>query len=159
MRKDRADKKWLLHLEASRSALVTVLGFTSYEHYKDNVCRMHNYSKQAAKCLRSFIPYCIQKLDKDSSKVIVLNRDYKPIGYCGSYRDWVNYSDFDSAIADIESPEMKAFLTACGKDRAGRDWMWFTCNDITVPWAGAKNVKRLIGLIDAALYATAQENK
>jgi hypothetical protein len=37
--------------------------------------------------------------------------------------------------------------------------MWFTCNDITVPWAGAKNVKRLIGLIDAALYATAQEGR
>jgi hypothetical protein len=152
-------EKWLLHLEASRSALVNVLGFNSYEDYKKNVCNTGNYSKRAAECLRNFIPYCIQKLDKDSSKVIVLNRDYKPIGYCGSYHDWVNYGDFDSAIADMESPEMKAFLTACGKDRAGRDWMWFTCNDLTVPWSGAKNVKRLIGLIDAALSATAQENK
>jgi len=157
MTKNTTDKKWLLHLEASRSALVSVLGFDSYEGYKNYKYGTGGYSKQAAKCLRSFIPYCIQKLDKDNSKVIVLNRDYKPIGYCGSYHDWVNYSDFDSAIADIESPEMKAFLNACGKDRAGRDWMWFTCNDITVPWTNSKNAKRLIGLIDAALCATAQE--
>jgi hypothetical protein len=54
---------------------------------------------------------------------------------------------------------MKAFLTACGKDRAGRDWMWFTCNDSTVPWTNSKNAKRLIGLIDAALCATVQEDK
>jgi hypothetical protein len=159
MRKDRADKKWLLHLEASRSALVSVLGFDSYEEYKNYKYGTGGYSKRAAKCLRNFIPYCIQKLHKDSSKVIVLNREYKPIGYCGSYLDWVEYSDFDSAIADIESPEMKAFLTACGKDRAGRDWMWFTCNDSTVPWTNSKNAKRLIGLIDAALCATVQEDK
>jgi hypothetical protein len=54
---------------------------------------------------------------------------------------------------------LKAFLTACGKDRAGRDWMWFTCNDSTVPWTNSKNAKRLIGLIDAALCATVQEDK
>ena len=71
----------------------------------------------------------------------------------------MNYSDFDSAIADIESPEMQALLKACGKDKAGRDWIWFTCNDLTVPWTSSKSVKRLIGVIDAALNATAQENK
>jgi hypothetical protein len=158
MTKNTTDKKWLLHLEASRSALVSVVGFNSYEDYKVDICRMNNYSKRAAECLRNFIPYCIQKLDKDSGKVIVLNREYKPIGYCGSYDNWVNYGDFDSAIADIESPEMQALLKACGKDKAGRDWIWFTCNDLTVPWASPKGVRRLIGIIDAALNATAQEN-
>jgi hypothetical protein len=154
------DKKWLLHLEASRSALIRVIGFNSHWHYKNDVCRFANYSKRAAECLRNFVPYSIQKIDENSSKVIILNREYKPIGYCGlnadPYRggDWVNYSDFDSAIADMESPEMKAFLNACGKDRGGREWLWFTFNDLTAPWNGAKNVKRLIGLIDAALEAT-----
>ena len=151
MTKNTTDKKWLLHLEASRSALCKALGFFSYEDYKSGISQ-GNYSKRAAQCLRSFVPYAIQKIGKDSGKVIVLNRDYKPIGYCGSYDGWVDYSDFDSAIADMESPEMKAFLTACGKDRVGRDSM-FTFNDATAPWLGAKNAKRLVGLIDAALSA------
>jgi hypothetical protein len=152
MTKNTTDKKWLLHLEASRSALITALGFFSYEDYEKG-SPWRNYSKRAAECLRSFVPYAIQKIGEDSGKVIVLNRDYKPIGYCGSYDGWVDYSDFDSAIADVESPEMKAFLTACNKDRAGKDWTWFTFNDATAPWLGAKNAKRLVGLIDAALSA------
>ena len=152
MTKNTTDKKWLLHLEASRSALCKALGFSSYEDYKSGSSR-RNYSKRAAQCLRSFVPYSIQKIGGDSGKVIVLNRDYKPIGYCGSYDDWVDYNDFDSAIADIESPEMKAFLTACNKDRAGKGWTWVTFNDATAPWLGAKNAKRLVGLIDAALSA------
>jgi hypothetical protein len=153
------NKQWLLHLEASRSALLCAVGFTSHADYKNNICRIENYSKRAAECLRNFVPYSIQKLDSDSGKVIVLNREYKPIGYSGlnsSPRrggDWVDYADFDSAIADIQSPEMKALLDACGKDNAGRDWLWFTFSDFTAPWCSQKNAKRLIGIIDAALEA------
>lgn len=158
MKRYTTDKKWLLHLEASRTALTSVLGFYSHEDYEKGRPDK-NYSKRAAQCLRGFLPYSIQKIGEDSGKVIILNRDYKPIGYCGSYFDWVKYDDFDSAIADIESPEMQAFLTACGKDRGGRGWVWFTFNDATAPWGAAKNAKRLIGIIDAALSATVQENK
>lgn len=158
MTKNMTDKKWLLHLEASRSALTNALGFFSYEDYKRGIS-WRNYSKRAAECLRSFVPYSIQKIGEDSGKVIVLNREYKPIGYCGSYDDWVNYGDFDSAIADIESPEMQALLKACGKDKAGRDWIWFTFNDATAPWVRVKNAKRLVDLIDVALSATAQEEQ
>jgi hypothetical protein len=153
------DKKWLLHLEASRSALICALGFNTYDDYKDNRYRFSNYSKRAAECLRNFVPYSIQKLDQDSGKVIILNREYKPIGYSGLNSDprkggdWVDYADFDSAIADIESPEIKALLNACGKDNAGRDWLWFTFSDVTAPWYGQKNAKRLIGIIDSALEA------
>tara|TARA_R110000868_G_scaffold296620_2_gene556862 strand:+ start:169 stop:621 length:453 start_codon:yes stop_codon:yes gene_type:complete len=142
------NKKWILHLEASRSALVCALGFNSYHDYKIGYYRINNYSKRAAGCLRNFLPYCVQKLDEDSGKVIVLNRDYKPIGYCGSYSEWVDYGDFDSAHADMESPEMKAFLNACDKNKHG---MWYTFNDVTPPWYRAKNAERLINIIDAAL--------
>jgi hypothetical protein len=153
------NRQWLLHLEASRSALICALGFASHADYKNNVCRIENYSKRAAECLRNFVPYSIQKLDADSGKVIVLNREYKPIGYSGLNSgprrggEWVDYADFDSAIADIQSPEMKALLDACGKDKAGRDWLWFTFSDVTAPWYGQNNAKRLVGIIDAALEA------
>jgi len=154
------DKKWLYHLEASRSALVSVLGFYTYDDYKHNDLKFRNYNKRAAECLRLFVPYSIQKIDDATSKVIVLNRDYKPIGYSGLNDtgtcrggDWVRYEDFDSAIADIDSPEMTAFLKACGKDAAGRDWLWFVFDDMTAPWYGRKNAERLVDLIDVALGA------
>jgi hypothetical protein len=154
------DKKWLYHLEASRSALISVLGFHTYNDYKINDLKYQNYNKRAAECLRLFVPYSIQKIDNQSNKVIVLNRDYKPIGYSGlNYTgtwkggEWVTYEDFDSAIADIDSPEMMALLDACGKDNAGRDWLFFTFNDLTAPWCGRKNAERLVGIIDAALGA------
>jgi hypothetical protein len=158
MIKDMTDKKWLLHLAAARSALVNALGFNSYEHYIKGVCRVNNFNKRAAECLRTFIPYCIQKLDEESGKVIVLNRDYKPIGYYGSYDGQCNYSEFDSAIADLESPQMQALISACGKDKAGRDWIWFTCNDSSVPWASSEMLRRMIGLIDVALNAAPKES-
>ena len=154
------EKKWLYHLEASRSALISVLGFNTYDDYKIGHMRLSNYSRRAAECLRLFVPYSIQKIDDQSNDVIVLNRDYKPIGYSGlndtdTYRggDWLTYKDFDSAIADINSPEMQAFLRACGKDSGGRDWLWFTFSDMTAPWYGRKNAERLVDLIDAAFGA------
>lgn len=156
---DMHNKQWVTHLEAARTGLVSAFGFDSVKDYMQSVHRKDkykpfNFNKRGAESLRCFIPYCIQRIDEGGA-LIILNREYKPLGHTGKGGNYggmgLDYFAYTASHSSVNDPDMNRFLDACGPDSAGRDWLWFTFNDMTAPWNSSKDCKALIKKIDAVL--------
>lgn len=111
------------------------------------------YSRQAALLARVSAPYVIKRNADIGGKLIVLNREYKPIG-CGG-RAWgdgchAHYPDFQDAIID-PWPELVEWMRE-NLDEVHEDANWYFYNDLNPPWEGRKHTESLIlkteGLID-----------
>ena len=63
---------------------------------------------------RQCLVYCLYALG--DSKYILLNRDYKPLGYTGDYMAWVDYDDYPQLTLPPLPPELMGRLkvNACG---------------------------------------------
>lgn len=70
---------------------------------------------QLAKCM---LPYCYYKLA--DGRVIVLNRNYKPLGHTG--REWIDY----------ELPQWEYCKGQLAQPMEPQTWWFF--NDSTAPW-------------------------
>lgn len=87
---------------------------------------------QLAKCM---LPYCYFKLDghERNGQVIVLNRNYKPLGHTG--REWVDYQlpQWDYCKGRLDRP-------------MGTETWWFF-NDGTAPWQSADHLANYLRTI------------
>ena len=111
------------------------------------------YSRQAALMARVSAPYVIKRDSSIGGKLIVLNREYKPIG-CGG-RAWgdgchAHYPDFQDAIID-PWPELVEWMRE-NLDEVHEDANWYFYNDLNPPWEGRDYAEALVrkieGLID-----------
>ena len=152
----KEQKLWQAHLEAARNGLSKALGYNSVRDYIEDTYtnyggyKPHSYSKNAARALRAFLPYCIQKTENEN-EVIILNRDYKPLGYMGiggDYGSWLDYENFSSAKADIRDDNLVELIGGAKQVHVG---VWFLFNDNNPPWEGSKYAKSLLKKIDKAL--------
>jgi hypothetical protein len=88
------------------------------------------------------LPYCLQRLADGS--YVVLNREYKPIGY--RTRDHIRYEDLP-ILATIQgiTPQMAAKLSWSGSDDLDRIMLY---NDGCIPTASAEHMKRYLEKIE-----------
>lgn len=145
---------WLL--EGGRRQLM--LGM--YPEYPYMGCPRHRdvarvrgsrFSGRAALVARVSAPYCIKR-DRDiNNKLIVLNREYKPIG-CGG-KSWegpkAHYPDFAGHIIEPSGDMlvwMRENLTEVHKDSN-----WYFFNDVTAPWDARKHTESLILKIESLI--------
>ncbi|MFZ3180507.1 MAG: hypothetical protein WA156_09925, partial [Methylocystis silviterrae] len=84
------------------------------------------------------LPYCLEKVDGE--KYVVLNRDYKPIGF--KTDNFVTYNDYPIAIS-IKSltPAVAAKISWEGSSSIERIYLY---NDASVPILNATNMTNYI---------------
>jgi len=110
------------------------------------------YSRHAARLARVSAPYVIKIDPSVGGKLLVLNREYKPIG-CGG-RSWgggchAHYPDFQDAIIQ-PSLELMEWMRA-NLDEVHADSAWYFYNDSNPPWDGRNHAERQIRLIEGLL--------
>lgn len=88
------------------------------------------------------LPYCLQRLSDGS--YVVLNREYKPIGY--RTRDHIRYEDLPirAKIQGI-TPQVAAKLSWSGSEDLDRIMLY---NDGCVPTAKSEHMKRYLERIE-----------
>jgi hypothetical protein len=80
------------------------------------------FNRRAMRLARTLIPYCLSPLDDDdeSDTLILLNRDYKPLGIVADYTDRpVDYRDFPHLHASRHDPRLAELLTHCRELNTG----------------------------------------
>ncbi|CDH43252.1 hypothetical protein [Candidatus Contendibacter odensensis] len=85
-----------------------------------------------------FMPYCLVK--QANGKYVVLNREYKPIGFFTT--EWINYEDYPIAveIEGIGPATAKKLSVTCESDIE----KIFLYNDGCVPTQSDKNMKNYL---------------
>jgi hypothetical protein len=77
---------------------------------------------------RKFWPYCLEQ--RTDGKYILLNRDYKPVGFIAE-DEWADYEIWPIAFQLNISPEQAAAMSHNGDDYTGRIYFY---NDGCKPW-------------------------
>ncbi len=80
---------------------------------------------------RIFMPYCLQRLD--SGKWVVLNRNYKPLGY--TKEEWVEYEQYAVPLKISVTEKKKISF-----DRTTGDTIWLY-NDGCVPTSSSEDMQ------------------
>ena len=83
---------------------------------------------------RIIFPYCLKK--RDDGTYIVLNRDYRPIGFDSPER--VEYKDYPINIKVARISKQAITEIACHVDDTGTFWLY---NDKTYPTDSAENMR------------------
>lgn len=85
---------------------------------------------------RNILPYCIQLKDNSKDEYVILNRDYKPIGF--NTKKAVNYDDYPISYKLVLTPEIASQLS-CKKSTSLNPIYLY--DDGTNPFTAKKNMK------------------
>jgi hypothetical protein len=89
-----------------------------------------------------FLPYCLRK--QDDGSYVVLNRDYKPLGFkTAEHVDYAKYP-IGVKIPGIK-PKLAAKLSISGKTDTDQIFLY---NDATVPIQGKQNMAAYLGRLE-----------
>lgn len=109
------------------------------------------FSGRAAMVARVSAPYSIKRDHDIGNKLIVLNREYKPIG-CGG-KSWAgpkaHYPDFSEHIIE-PSAGMLAWMRENLKE-IHEDMFWSFYDDCTAPWDARKHTEALVLKIESLI--------
>src|SRR5262249_55485681 len=83
-----------------------------------------------------FLPYCLQQ--REDGRYILLNRDYKALGYVAGEDKWVDYEKWPEAF-DIKITPAEAAKMSVRRSRATGSIYFY--DDGCPPWAGAAHRK------------------
>ncbi|MGA7124400.1 MAG: hypothetical protein WBY94_30135 [Polyangiaceae bacterium] len=85
------------------------------------------------------LPYCLQRLD--DGRYVVLNRDYKPLGF--RTREHITYENYPIAVKLAGLTKKLAAKLSCeGSDELAKIFLY---NDSTVPTKDAKSMTAYLG--------------
>ena len=136
---------WKHYLKGAEAALATAIGDRRYGR---------RYNRQAVESLRGVLPYCLHPASfGDSSTLIWLNRDYKPLGVFAGYGR-VNYMEFPWLHVDRESQDISALLKKCkvvSGALCGGEKIYYLYSDRISPEVSKGTATMLLCLIQMAL--------
>ena len=139
---------WTIYVEAARQALKVAIGDARYGD---------RYNAQSARALRWTVPYCVHpvgnvgQLFSECTKMIWLNREYKPLG---TQAQWVDYLDFPHHHIDRDHPAVLAIKGHEDFHHRKDDYPFvYLYHDGCPPWADKKSAKRILRIVETALMA------
>ena len=91
-----------------------------------------------------YFPYCLKKLD--SGSWVLLNRNYKPLGFITD--DFIDYSDYPISMKITGLGKKTLEKLAWNKEIEGDIYLY---NDATVPTLSAKNMAAYLKKLEIIL--------
>jgi hypothetical protein len=124
-------------------AAIQAFGEIAFEYpFKSNLelTFQRNFSVTALKALRLHLPYCWDSIPNRPGELILLNREYKPLGLGTIDNSHYDYSAFpDRIIAISQIAECLPFLHKLTNSDT-TTYMFY--NDITAPWGTVGNTRK-----------------
>jgi len=110
------------------------------------------FSRQRVEALRPLIPYCLHSMER-TDRLILLNRDYKPLGATLPADYWCDYGLFPWLHLAPNSHAARVFMAHAQPHKNRVNWEgtnYYLFDDGCPPWRGRKHAERLLEALKLA---------